>query len=54
MPPLPRLSLVFAYEEREHNQVEESHDLGAYIDDDVVFGGEDAEVRGVRPCYDHV
>ena len=52
MPPLPRLSLVFAYEEREHNQVEESHDLETRLDDDVVSVGEDAQVRRAGP-YDN-
>ncbi len=49
--PLPRTSLVLTYDKREHDQVEEGHDLGARIDDDVVFGRADAQVR--RTCRDY-
>ena len=54
--PLPRLQLllVFAYEEREDDQVEESHNLRACFDNDVVFIAEESQVSGVRPCYDRV
>ena len=52
--PLPRTPLSLANDKREDNQVEEGHDFGLRVNNDVVSGGADSQVRRVRCCDNRI